>query len=92
MIPLAQARITTLLTVFVGVFLAVGINFAYTRHVDSESDRDGRENDRTWCQLLALLDSQPNTGPSTAPPTTERGRQIAAAVHDIRVRLGCEIG
>jgi hypothetical protein len=73
-------------------------NVIYTNHVDGErrqAEREAlaavqqaeREADRRWCTLMGLLDSA-YSNPST-PPTTELGRAVAKAVHDIRVDLGC---
>jgi hypothetical protein len=66
--------------------IASGGNIAYTNRIDRESDRENEKNDRKWCALLILMDDAYRSG---TPPTTEVGRRIAAAIHELRTSLGC---
>ncbi|MEQ4301602.1 hypothetical protein ABNF97_09445 [Plantactinospora sp. B6F1] len=52
-----------------------GAGIAYTAHVQRESDRQ-------WCELFAILTPD-------APPTTERGQEVAEALERRRQTLGC---
>lgn len=57
--------------------LAVG-GIAYTRASVQRSDR-------RWCDLLVTLDRQYRA----APPATEAGRGVAAAIAELRRQFGC---
>ncbi len=41
--------------------------------------------DRQWCELLEPL----SEAYRAAPPTTETGRRVAAAIEHLRARKGC---
>lgn len=59
--------------------VAVGVNsIVYANSVERQSNRN-------WCDLVTRLDDayQQNQ------PTSDLGRQIAADMHNLRVRLGC---
>lgn len=68
--------------------LMVG-GYAYTNWAVDRSDRRLREADRLddarWCALLVTLDAQYRA----APPTSETGRRVAAAVASLRESFGC---
>jgi len=61
-------------------------NLWYTNRLDKQSDSDNEQNDRKWCVLLTTMDDAYSSGPT---PTTEVGRRIAAAIHNLRIDLGC---
>jgi hypothetical protein len=57
----------------------VGVNsIVYANHVAQQSNRN-------WCALVSNLDDAYRQNPPTSPV----GRQIAADMHNLRVRLGC---
>lgn len=79
------------------VLLTVG-NIVYTNRVDGNRARAEaearaavqaaeRKADRRWCTLMILLDGAYNN-PATQP-TTSFGREMARAIHEIRLDLGC---
>jgi hypothetical protein len=82
---------------FVMALLGAG-NLAWTYRVDQdrqESERKAREAviaaereaDRRWCELLVPLDDSYQSNPNVQ--STELGRRVAAAIHNIRVAVGC---
>lgn len=74
-------------TMIVVAVLAIGVgNLWYTNRLDHQSDSDNEQNDRKWCTLLTTMDDAYSSGPA---PTTEVGRRIAAAIHQLRIDLGC---
>lgn len=66
-----------------------GVNVAYTRHVQHESEQRFNAavetSQQRWCDLLNSLD-HPET-----PSTTERGEQIQKQIHELRLGLGCGV-
>lgn len=75
-----------LMSMFIGVAVSLGITLWYITVVDRQSDRDNEANDRKWCTLLVELDDAYSAGPR---PTTEVGRRVADAIHQLRIDLGC---
>lgn len=83
---LSRPRWMVLATVVLSM-LAVGMaGVVYTGHVDSRRAAAERESDRRWCDLLVTLDDAYRSG---TPPTTEIGKRVAVAIHDLRAQLGC---
>lgn len=76
------------LMVLVSAVLITFANVAYTRYVQSTTDRHQSElreqSDRRWCPLLGSLD-QPDV-----PATTARGRAVQEQIHQLRVDTGCQ--
>lgn len=70
---------------FICGVVACFFNLAYTTVVDNQSDRDNQQNDRKWCRLLVELDD----AYKGATPTTQTGRNVAQAIHELRTDLGC---
>lgn len=66
------------------IVLGVG-SVSWTAYVDHKREKAERESDRRWCDLLVTLDNAYAAG----TPTTEIGRQVAAAIHNLRVDLDC---
>lgn len=66
--------------VIVAVFIAVGLSIGFTL-------RQREDDNRTWCELLPILDTPvptPSPGASQGPLAV-REQQIARAIHDVRV-------
>ena len=61
------------------VAAAVGVNSII--YANSVARRSGR----SWCDVVRTLDA----AYQQTPPTTPLGRQLAADMHNLRVRLGC---
>lgn len=72
------------------------ISIGYTAHVDreraeaerrarAELEQAEREADRRWCLLLSTL----NRAYVDNPPQSVTGQQVAAAMAELVVRLGC---
>jgi hypothetical protein len=59
--------------------LAAGVNSIWY------ANRVAQESNRNWCSLVNTLDDTYRQ----QPPTTPTGRQVAAEIHALRVRLGC---
>lgn len=57
----------------------------YTNYVDGRSEQRERANDRKLCTLLIVLDD----AYSSTPPTTDLGREVAAAIRKVRGDYGC---
>lgn len=75
----------------------VGGCVLYVKHVDNQRARTTErldrareaervDSDRAWCALLSPLDR----AYSASTPTTDIGRQVAAAIHALRIQKGCE--
>jgi len=73
-----------------------GGGVVYTGHVVDRQNRAEREaerraaeverqNDRRWCALLVTMDDQYRM----APPASETGRRVAAAMAYLRESFGC---
>lgn len=61
------------------VAAAVGVNsIIYANSV-------ARQSGRNWCDVVRTLDGAYQQN----PPTTPLGRQLAADMHNLRIRLGC---
>lgn len=71
--------------IVVATVLLLIFNVGYTTWVDSKRAQTERESDQRWCQLLTTLDE----AYSTTPPTSELGRKVAVAIHDLRTTLDC---
>lgn len=83
---LSRPRWIVLATVVLSM-LGVGLaGVVYIGHVDSQREAAERESDRRWCDLLVTMDDAYRSGP---PPTTDVGKRVAAAIHTLRVQLGC---
>lgn len=65
------------------------VSIWYTNVNDQKQARRWRAEraiqDRQWCELLDTLSG----GYRAAPPTTETGRRMAAAIEQLRARKGC---
>lgn len=70
--------------------VAIGAGYFYTNHVDRKRaayEKSARiEADRRWCSVLTTLDS----AYQSKMPTTELGRQIADAMHNLTIEFGCK--
>lgn len=86
--PLTMPRWYALLFVCLSVVTIGAINLAWTSHVDGQREQAEREADRRWCLLLTTLDR----AYSSVPPSTELGRQVAAAITRLTVDLNCKGG
>lgn len=84
---------------FVGGILVLVLGFLYINQVDAKRQQSEdearadvvaaeREADRRWCKLLVPLDNSYQS--SAAVQSTELGRRVAKAIHDIRAEIGCE--
>lgn len=85
------------MVVVVMILITAG-NIAYTNHVDDERrqaerealaavQRAEREADRRWCKLMGIMNDAYNN-PAT-PPSTPLGVEVAKAVREIYMDLGC---
>lgn len=83
--PLSKPRWMVLASVFFSVVLLTVAGVLYTGYVDGQREAAEREADRRWCQLLEPLDD----AYSTVAPTTELGRRVAEAIHNLRVEFDC---
>ena len=83
--PLSKPRWMVLASVFFSVVLLTVAGVLYTGYVDGQREAAEREADRRWCQLLEPLDDAYLAG----TPSTEIGRQVAAAIHNLRVAFDC---
>ena len=85
----AQIRLTStlwrwrfvypLVAVFVSMFVAVGVNIAYTTSTVHRSEQ-------SWCKLVTGLDDQNQR----TPPPTENGKVFARSLHELRVAYRCK--
>jgi uncharacterized iron-regulated membrane protein len=66
----------SLLVLFVVIIGMAGFNVWYTNHVQETADQ-------RWCELFGILN------PPAAPPSTKRGREIAALVDEMRRDFQC---
>lgn len=87
-----------MLVMAVVLVVITAFSIIYTNNVDDRREKAEREArnaviqaerkaDQRWCSLMVLLDNayaDPNT-----PPTTELGKKVAAAIHEIRLSLNC---
>lgn len=80
---LSRPRWMVLVTVVLSVMGLAVAGVSYTSYVDGEREAAERESDRRWCDLLVTLDE------ASVPPTTELGHRVAAAIHRLRVDIGC---
>lgn len=89
-------RLYTVGLIFLLLTITIGGNAWYTQRVDARraaAERDARarvtaaerEADRRWCAIVTLFDD----AYQEQPPPTELGRQIARAMHDLRLSLDC---
>ena len=91
----AHMRALWYLNILLGSLLICSIAFTigYTNAVDRRSRHDtaaaDRLSDRQWCDLLRTLDTAYNNPQPNQQPTTELGRRIAQAIHDLRNRFSC---
>lgn len=69
------------------VVVAAGalITFGMVSRSEARTEQREREQDRIWCALLIGLDQPPPPGVEL----TERQKEIAAEIHEIRVGLNC---
>lgn len=97
--PLTVTRWRALLVICASLVTVAIIGIAYTGYVDSqraqaerraraELEQQEREADRRWCLLLTTL----NRAYSSTPPQSEIGRQVAGAVLNLTLELGCPVG
>lgn len=84
--PLSKPRWRLLATVFLATAGLALCGVLYTGYVDGQREAAEREADRRWCQLLVPLDDAYTAGP---PPTTEVGKRVAVAIHNLRIAFGC---
>lgn len=82
---LSTPRWYLLLAIVVSMLALAVAGVIYTNYSIKRQNATERENDRRWCALLSTLDG----AYSSAPPQTETGRRVAAAIHDLRIELGC---
>lgn len=68
-----------LLTSFVSAVAAAVFSVVFTGHSNQTRDRQ-------WCELLSTLD----VAYSSAPPATELGRRVAAAIAELTQTFGCD--
>lgn len=80
-----MVRRYAVLAVLVSVLLLGVGGYVYIGHVDGQRERAERESDQRWCELLRTLDE----AYGAVPPSSELGRRVAAAIHDLRVDLSC---
>ncbi len=83
--PLSKPRWIVLVTVFLSVMGLAIAGVLYTSHVDGQREKAEREADQRWCELLNTLDEAYQSG----TPTTDLGKRVAAAIHNLRVGLDC---
>jgi hypothetical protein len=74
----AGNRTMSLLVLLVAVFAAVGLSIGYTARTVHHSDQQ-------WCELLRSIDVPLPSG----TPATQRSRDFARQVHELRIRKGC---
>lgn len=82
---LSKPRWIVLVSIVLSVMALAVAGVSYTSYVDGQRERSEREADRRWCQLLEPLDD----AYTTVPPTSELGRRIAEAIHNLRVEFDC---
>lgn len=83
---LSRPRWIVLATIVLSMLAVALAGVVYIGHVDSQREAAERESDRRWCDLLVTLDDAYTSG---TPPATEVGKRVAAAIHTLRVQLGC---
>lgn len=76
--PVNRSVLYALAVVFVSVIVVAAMSIWYANHVAEESNRN-------WCDLVTTLDAAYQAN----PPQSPIGRQLAADMHNLRVRLGC---
>lgn len=75
-----QRLLYTMLVVFISMLILTGVNFLLLR-----------ASERKWCDLFVLLDDGYNAPVQPGqPPLNERGKRIAAAIHERRTTLSCD--
>jgi hypothetical protein len=82
---LSRARWYALVAVLVTMLLIGAANVVYTNAAVARQEQQRRDNDRRWCALLLPLDEAYRA----TPPTTQTGRDVAAAIHTQRVSFHC---
>lgn len=92
-----QVSLRRALAVMCAALLVVAVaSIGYTAWVDRQRERaeraarvelqrQEREADRRWCAVLVPL----NQAYASAAPTSEVGRQVAAAIRSIVLEFGC---
>ena len=68
-----------LVAVFVSMFVAVGLNIAYTSYKVHQDEQN-------WCEVVVSVDD----GYQKTPPVTDAGRAFASSMHRLRERLNCK--
>lgn len=76
--PVNRSVLYALVVVFATVLAVAALSIWYANHVQRESNRN-------WCDLVTTLDAAYQAN----PPQSPIGRQLAADMHNLRVRLGC---
>ncbi len=75
-----RGLIYPIVIVFLSMLIMGGVSFAMVRELGQK-----------FCTLMVLLDDGYNAPVQPGQPAlTERGKRIAAAVHDLRQSLGCD--
>lgn len=74
-----------LLVVFAVQTIALMLVVGFMIRLNHKAVEEANENDRKWCTLLVQMDDAYRL----SPPTTPAGQNIAAAIHQRRVDLGC---
>lgn len=80
-----MSRVYRVGMIVIAILALLIFSVGYTTWVDSKRAGAEREADRRWCQLLSTLDQ----AYSAVPPSTELGRKVAAAIHDLKTELDC---
>lgn len=74
-----------LLTVFAVLALAQMVSLGFMIRLYHQGQAESRDNDRKWCTLLVQMDDAYKSN----PPGTQVGKDIAAAIHQRVIDLGC---
>lgn len=81
-----QRRSMALVASTLALALALLASIAAVAFVQFNNERRIHESEARWCPVLQLL----VPGPGDAPPTTERGKQIAREATLLSLSFGCE--